>query len=417
MINNFSTAKINLTRVMIGLCLSLLFITLTSMIRTDYAELSAKQFPQLDNMNITPGDTIFPAPDLTTWAKEIGRKSPEGLAGESVISFWVESDGTVKDYQISKSAGEVLDKWAIDFIKIIGYWRPASINGNPVRYKVNIPFEFTSDGNAKVKLLKGGAIFSGDVSNSDQKPEEDRGPLYPGGDEARINYISKNIVYPEDARKAGTEGTVYVQFVITEKGKVTQVKVIKGVSTSIDKVALEVVSKMPDWKPAIKNGKPVAYEMTMPIAFKLDNKSRAKESVQDKAYPEDTYSKTNTTPVTKEGRVYTVVEETPEFPGGDDARIAFVNSNIVYPPEARKQGIQGTVYITFVVEPDGSITEAKVLRGVGGGLDEAALEVVKKMPKWKPAKVKGEPVPVQFNMPIKFKLQNDEKTKIDEKTK
>jgi len=286
-----------------------------------------------------------------------------------------------------------------------------------VRYKVNIPFEFTSDGNAKVKLLKGGAIFSGDVSNSDQKPEEDRGPLYPGGDEARINYISKNIVYPEDARKAGTEGTVYVQFVITEKGKVTQVKVIKGVSTSIDKVALEVVSKMPDWKPAIKNGKPVAYEMTMPIAFKLDNKSRAKESVQDKAYPEDTYSKTNTTPVTKEGRVYTVVEETPEFPGGDDARIAFVNSNIVYPPEARKQGIQGTVYITFVVEPDGSITEAKVLRGVGGGLDEAALEVVKKMPKWKPAKVKGEPVPVQFNMPIKFKLQNDEKTKIDEKTK
>jgi protein TonB len=102
---------------------------------------------------------------------------------------------------------------------------------------------------------------------------------------------------------------------------------------------------------------------------------------------------------------FIVVEEMPSYPGGDEARIKFISDNVVYPVIARESNTQGTVYVTFVVEPDGSITEVKVLRGIGSGCDEEALRVVKMMPKWNAGKQSGKSVRVQFNLPIKFTLQ------------
>lgn len=102
--------------------------------------------------------------------------------------------------------------------------------------------------------------------------------------------------------------------------------------------------------------------------------------------------------------IFIVVEEMPEYIGGDDARIKFISENVVYPTMARESNIQGTVYVTFVVETDGSITDVKILRGIGGGCDEEAIRVVKIMPKWKPGKQTGKNVRVQFNLPIKFTL-------------
>lgn len=103
--------------------------------------------------------------------------------------------------------------------------------------------------------------------------------------------------------------------------------------------------------------------------------------------------------------IFTVVEEQPGFPGGDEARIQFLHENIKYPQLAKESGIQGTVYVNFVVEPDGSVSNVTVLRGIGGGCDEEAVRVVKAMPKWAPGKQRGRPVRVSFNMPIKFTLQ------------
>lgn len=105
-----------------------------------------------------------------------------------------------------------------------------------------------------------------------------------------------------------------------------------------------------------------------------------------------------------EAEIFTVVEESPSFPGGDAARIKFLQENIVYPQMARESGIQGTVYVTFVVERNGNVTDVRVLRGIGGGCDEEAVRVIKAMPKWNPGKQRGKPVRVQFNMPIKFTL-------------
>ncbi|MCK4360962.1 MAG: energy transducer TonB [Bacteroidales bacterium] len=107
----------------------------------------------------------------------------------------------------------------------------------------------------------------------------------------------------------------------------------------------------------------------------------------------------------EEAQIFTVVESMPSFPGGDKARIRFLNENIAYPTMARESGIQGRVYVTFVVERNGIVTDVKILRGIGGGCDEEAIRVVKAMPKWIPGKQRGKPVRVQFTLPIKFTLQ------------
>ena len=98
-------------------------------------------------------------------------------------------------------------------------------------------------------------------------------------------------------------------------------------------------------------------------------------------------------------------EQMPEFPGGDNALMAFLQKNIKYPAKALKNNIQGVVLINFVVHTDGSIRKVKVSKGIGGGCDEEALRVVKKMPKWKSGRQGGKNVPVYFDIPVNFTLQ------------
>ncbi|MBO6117890.1 MAG: TonB family protein [Bacteroidales bacterium] len=105
--------------------------------------------------------------------------------------------------------------------------------------------------------------------------------------------------------------------------------------------------------------------------------------------------------------IFDKVDEQAEFPGGLNALINFLSQNIKYPQKARETGTQGKVFLTFVVEKDGSITDIKVLRDIGSGCGEEAVRVVKLMPKWEPAKKDGKYVRQQFNLPVNFSLNND----------
>ena len=102
---------------------------------------------------------------------------------------------------------------------------------------------------------------------------------------------------------------------------------------------------------------------------------------------------------------YNVVEDMPAFPGGMEAMIQFLSSNIQYPADAQKQKVDGRVLVNFVVEKDGSITEVKVVKPTFPSLDAEAIRVVKAMPKWKPGYQRGQAVRVQFTMPINFSLK------------
>ncbi len=103
--------------------------------------------------------------------------------------------------------------------------------------------------------------------------------------------------------------------------------------------------------------------------------------------------------------VFMNVQEMPSFPGGDAARKKYLARNLRYPSQAAEDGIQGTVYVSFVVKTNGSLSDIKIIKGIGGGCDQEALRVVKKMPAWNPGYQNGRKVAVLFNMPVYFKLQ------------
>lgn len=105
-------------------------------------------------------------------------------------------------------------------------------------------------------------------------------------------------------------------------------------------------------------------------------------------------------------KIYDTCDIMPEFPGGQNALLQFLAKNIKYPTEAQQQGKQGKVVVTFVIEKDGSITNAKVTQALYPSLDEESLRIVKSMPKWTPGKMKdGKVVRVQYTVPLTYRLQ------------
>ena len=109
----------------------------------------------------------------------------------------------------------------------------------------------------------------------------------------------------------------------------------------------------------------------------------------------------------KEDTVFKVVEKMPLFNADKEELYSYLSKNIKYPDEAKKKGTQGTVFVTFVVEKDGSVSNVTILRGIGSGCDQESVRVVESMPKWTPGYQDGKPVRVSFNLPIKYKLAKE----------
>lgn len=107
----------------------------------------------------------------------------------------------------------------------------------------------------------------------------------------------------------------------------------------------------------------------------------------------------------KEEEIFQVVENMPEFPGGLQELMKWLQKNIKYPSISQENGVQGRVIVQFVVNRDGSIVDPAVIRSVDPYLDKEALRVVKAMPKWKPGEQRGKPVRVKYTLPVMFKLQ------------
>jgi len=101
---------------------------------------------------------------------------------------------------------------------------------------------------------------------------------------------------------------------------------------------------------------------------------------------------------------FMVVENMPEFPGGDLGLMQYIQKNVRYPPIAKEYNITGKVYVSFIVDKTGNVTNVKIVRGVDKNLDAEAMRVVKSLPKYKPGKQRGKPVRVMFTIPINFTL-------------
>lgn len=106
----------------------------------------------------------------------------------------------------------------------------------------------------------------------------------------------------------------------------------------------------------------------------------------------------------QEEPIYDIVEVMPEYPDGQRALMNYLTKNLKFPDEAREQGVQGTVFIVFIVEMDGRISGVRVLRGIGSSFEEEAMRVVRNMPMWQPGTHRGKAVRVRYNLPIRLTL-------------
>jgi protein TonB len=106
----------------------------------------------------------------------------------------------------------------------------------------------------------------------------------------------------------------------------------------------------------------------------------------------------------KQDDVYEIVEQSPVFPGGPAAMMSFIANNLVYPAEARSNGIIGAVVVEFIVEKDGSLSNIKVIKDIGGGCGDAVVEVIAAMPLWQPGMQRDTPVRVKMKAPVRFRM-------------
>ena len=225
-------------------------------------------------------------------------------------------------------------------------------------------------------------------------------PEFPnGGMPGLMKYLSDNIRYPEAAKVAGIQGRVTVVFVVDKDGSITNVKTLRGVDAELDKEAIRVISSMPKWIPGMQKGKAVKVRYTVPVMFRLPNEpveGKVNEIVvKGVAKPSDNVT----------GDVYEAVEQMPEFPGGMAGLMQYITKNLRYPEEAKAKGMQGRVTVRVVVNTEGKVTNAEVLRGVDPALDAEALRVASSLPDWKPGMQDGKPVNVRFIFPVNFSLQ------------
>ena len=153
---------------------------------------------------------------------------------------------------------------------------------------------------------------------------------------------------------------------------------------------------LPTWNPGKQRGQAVNVDYTIPVQFALDGDKMAKQEA----------IAVTKVPTQRPDGVFVVVEEMPEFPGGEMALRSFIGRTIKYPADAIKDSIQGKVFVTFVVKADGTVGDAKIARGVHPLLDNEAIRVINSLPAWKPGKQGGEAVSVSYTVPVQFVLKN-----------
>ena len=277
-------------------------------------------------------------------------------------------------------------------------------DGNPAPGGFHIKSE-PADGDDVVYRItpQQGFRFPAEPDNDSIYQIVEQMPKFPGGESALMEYVSKNVAYPEEAKEKEIQGRVFIGFVVEKDGSVNEVKVMRGIGGGCDEEAVRVIKGMPKWKPGIQKGKPVRVSYMMPINFKLDSQPTKPAQKADVSKPDMKPDKNG---------VYQIVEEMPRFPGEEKALMEYLNNHLKMPEKYKGDNAEYRLaeyrtFVQFVVNEDGSVSNVKLLKKTAGfeDLDGEAIRVVKSMPKWNPGKMDGKPVKVYFNLPVIFKFK------------
>ncbi len=344
-----------------------------------------------------------------------------GHEGTVVIDFVVKEDGSLAEFNILKDVEGGCGVEALRVMKTMPKWIPGKKDGKPVSTTMTIPVKFALSGDDK-------------ASNTPKSDEEtfnvvEQMPQFPGctdledvgnskscSQKKLIEFIYKNIKYPEAAKKGGHEGIVVIEFVVKEDGSLADFKILKDVEGGCGVEALRVMKTMPVWIPGKHKGKAVSVNLKIPVKFKLDGKDKVINLPSTDSNFDD--------------EVFMVVENMPVFPGCSDIEdgfekkkcsnknlFEFIFSNVKYPKEANEKGVEGKVIVKFIVDEEGNVIKPEIVKDPGEGLGDEVLRVINlmnEMPeKWTPGQQGGKNVNVALTLPVAFKAEKKEDTKPD----
>ncbi|NDP21677.1 MAG: energy transducer TonB [Paludibacter sp.] len=269
-----------------------------------------------------------------------------GIQGKVVVQCVITSLGKIKNVTVLKSVDSYLDFEAMRVTSLMPDWTPAKLNGKPVNVKYTLPVSF--------RLQDGGKSNYDDSSvNNNEWQQND-----------------KTIVILDNQRLPSCFDLSLISIT-----NLTNYVVLKPENKSKTKKLVE------QYGPDAVNGVIVITSM--------------KQITKDRVVENDLNG----------NNIYNVVEQMPEFPGGDAALMKFISNNIKYPIVAAENHIQGSVICFFVVETDGSVSNVQVGRGVETSLDNEAVRMIKSMPNWIPGKQRGKNVAVRYTLPVGFRLE------------
>ncbi|MCE7995116.1 MAG: hypothetical protein HEP71_24265 [Roseivirga sp.] len=207
--------------------------------------------------------------------------------------------------------------------------------------------------------------------------------VFPGGKDAWNAFISENLITPDNS----PQGRVYAAFVVDKAGVLHDIKLIRGIGGGADEAVVALLEKSPSWQAGKQRGEAVNSKMVVAVQF-----GEAEAGLETSA-PQK--------PINYEEieEVFTVVEEQATFPGGTEAWARFIDDNLKTPDS----NVKGRVFATFVVDRDGALKNIQLIRGIGGGADEAVIELLKNSPNWIAGKQRGNKVNSQMQVAITFK--------------
>ena len=273
------------------------------------------------------------------------------VQGWVILTFIVEKDGSISNVRVARPVDPSLDAEAIRVVQSMPKWEPAKQRGQAVRVRYTVPIQFRLQGDNSVapdpKTSDKDVMVVGYDSKTQEKP---------------IVEMQKRLVVRDDIKP----------LMIIDGKEVTSLDNIDG-----NDIASMTVIKNPE---SLKKFGEKGKDGVILITTKAHEKTSSGEDALE------------------------VVEEMPEFPGGEIELMKFISRNVKYPDDAKEAGKAGRVIVKFVIDKDGSISDATILRSVYPSIDAEALRVVNAMPKWNPGKVKGEPVKVKYTLPLTFSL-------------
>lgn len=317
------------------------------------------------------------------------------IQGRVVIQCDIEKDGSIRNARVKKGIHPLFDAEALRVVNSMPRWKPGTLRGEPVKVKYQIPIEFHLQ------------ALSKNSSEQDSVPHRTKA-IFPGGIKAMLDYLKIEGEYPLLQGDIGDMGRVVVDFEISKDGKVEHPRIRRGLGPILDRIALELVWKMPRWTPATENGTPVSDQYTVPVRFVPHYISyeefKAKEEYSIKAE--------------RSTHAYGKKEEDlpdtfPKYPGGLKKLVKDMTAYGIDMWERFGHpewgfignGARATTSVGFIVETDGSISNIEVRKRLEPVLDKEAVRFIEQMPRWTPGTKDGKIVRCHYLIPVSFRIQ------------